>query len=243
MCIFAIALRAVFEALGLISGFHDLAVMGQAVEKCHCHLGVTEHRRPFTECQVRRDDDRGALVEPADEVEQELTSGLRERQIAEFVEDDKVEACEIIGYSTLLAVARFRFKSIDQIDDVEEAAARTVAYECPGNRDSQVALARSPAADENNVALIGNEGAGGQFPHQDFIDGRVGEVEVVDVFCQRQLGNTELVVNGPGLFLGDLRLQEVADDARWFVLPPDAIAHDLVVGAAYSVELQRAHQF
>lgn len=82
------------------------------------------------------DDDRGTLVEPADEVEQELTSGLRERQIAKFAEDDKVEACEIIGYSTLLAVARFRFKSIDQINDVEQAVARAVAYECPSNRDS-----------------------------------------------------------------------------------------------------------
>ena len=41
-----------------------------------------------------------------------------------------------------------------------------------------------------------------------FIDGRVGEVEVVDVFCQRQFGDAELVADGPGLFLGDLRLQE-----------------------------------
>lgn len=41
-----------------------------------------------------------------------------------------------------------------------------------------------------------------------FIDGRVGEVEAVDVFCQRQFGDAELVADGPGLSLGDLRLQE-----------------------------------
>jgi hypothetical protein len=72
-------LRAVFEAPGLVSGFHDLAVMGQTVEQCCRHLGITKHRRPLAKCQVRRDDDRGALVEPADQVEEELTSGLRER--------------------------------------------------------------------------------------------------------------------------------------------------------------------
>ena len=48
--------------------------------------------RPFTEGEIRGDDDRGALVEPADEVEQELAAGLGEGQIAEFVEDDEVHA-------------------------------------------------------------------------------------------------------------------------------------------------------
>lgn len=50
----------------------------QAVEKCRRHLGIAEYRWPFTEGQVCGDDDRGALVEPADQVEQELTSGLSE---------------------------------------------------------------------------------------------------------------------------------------------------------------------
>jgi hypothetical protein len=40
---------------------------------------------PFTEGEIRGDDYRGTLVEPADEVEQELAAGLGEGQIAEFV--------------------------------------------------------------------------------------------------------------------------------------------------------------
>lgn len=99
-----------------------MRVMGQAVEECRRHFGITKHRRPFAEGKVRRDDDRGALVEPADQVKQELTTGLRKRQIAEFIKDDKVEAREVIGYSTLLAVARFRFQAIDQIDDSFKAS-------------------------------------------------------------------------------------------------------------------------
>jgi hypothetical protein len=42
---------------------------------------------PFSEVEVRRDDDRGAFVEPADQVEQELAAGLGEREIAEFVQE------------------------------------------------------------------------------------------------------------------------------------------------------------
>lgn len=70
---------------------------GQAVERCCRHLGITKRRLPLAKCQVCCDDDRGALVEPADQVEEELTSRMRERQIAEFIEDDKVEAREVIG--------------------------------------------------------------------------------------------------------------------------------------------------
>ena len=94
----------------------------QSVEECRRHLRIAEHRRPFAEGKVRGDDDRGALVEPADQVEQERTTGLRERQIAEFIEDDEVEASEVIRCPPLLAVTCFRFQPIDEINDIEEAA-------------------------------------------------------------------------------------------------------------------------
>ncbi|MBP2449785.1 hypothetical protein JOH51_007293 [Rhizobium leguminosarum] len=79
------------------SGLDNLAAMGQAVEKCRRHLGIAEHRRPFTERQVRGDNYRRALVEPADQMEQELAAGQGERQVSEFVEDDEVETIEIVG--------------------------------------------------------------------------------------------------------------------------------------------------
>lgn len=79
--------------------------------------------------------------------------------------------------------------------------------------------------------LLPIPGAGSQFPHQEFVNGRVGEV--VDVLGEWKLGDAELIANGAGLLLGDLRLQEFTDDARRFVLPLDSIARDLVAGAAH----------
>jgi hypothetical protein len=55
-----------------------IAVVGQSIEQGRCHLGVAEHTRPFTEGEIGGDDDRCSLVEAADEVEQELATGLRE---------------------------------------------------------------------------------------------------------------------------------------------------------------------
>jgi hypothetical protein len=66
------------EAPAVVSGFDDIAVMGEAIEQSCRHLGVGEDARPFAEGQIGGDDDRGALVEPADEMEQELAAGLGE---------------------------------------------------------------------------------------------------------------------------------------------------------------------
>ena len=70
-------------------------MMGQAVEQGCGHLGVAEDGRPFAEGEVGGDDDRGALVEPAHEVEEQLPAGLGEGQVA----DDLVQAMGMSGIS------------------------------------------------------------------------------------------------------------------------------------------------
>ena len=75
------------EAPAFVAGLDDVAMVRKAVEERGGHLGVAEDRRPFAEGEVRGDDDRSALVETADEVEQQLSAGLGEGQIAEFVEE------------------------------------------------------------------------------------------------------------------------------------------------------------
>ena len=72
-------------------------MVGKPIEKRGCHLGIAENAWPLAEGEVGRDDDRGTLIEPADHMEKQLAAGLGERQIAEFIEDDEVEAGKIIG--------------------------------------------------------------------------------------------------------------------------------------------------
>jgi hypothetical protein len=52
--------------------------MRETVEERRRHLRIGEHRRPFGEGEVGRHDDRGALVETTDQMEQQLAAGLRE---------------------------------------------------------------------------------------------------------------------------------------------------------------------
>ena len=111
------------EAPAVVSGLDDIAVVGQSIEQRGGHFGVTEDARPFTEGKVCGDDDRGALVEAADEVEQELTAGLCEGQIAEFIEEDEVHAGQVIGEPALPSITGLGLEPIDEIDHVVEPAA------------------------------------------------------------------------------------------------------------------------
>jgi hypothetical protein len=64
-------------------------------------------RSPLSECEIGGDDDGRALVESADEVEQELAAGLGERTVAKFVKDDEVHPGQMLG--TLRTVFRDTF--------------------------------------------------------------------------------------------------------------------------------------
>ncbi len=59
-------------------------------------------------------------------------------------------------------------------------------------------------ADQHDVALLREEAAAGEIADQRLVDRRAGEVEVVDVLGQRQLGDRELVLDRARLLLADL---------------------------------------
>lgn len=63
------------------------------------------NRKCETPREIGGGDDRGAFVEPADEMKQELAAGLGEGQIAEFVENDEVQAGQVISEPPLASVA------------------------------------------------------------------------------------------------------------------------------------------
>jgi hypothetical protein len=49
-----------------------------------------------------------------------LAAGLGEREIAEFVEDDDVEASEMVGDASLASGSTFGLELIDEIDGVKK---------------------------------------------------------------------------------------------------------------------------
>ena len=61
---------ACLEPEAVVSGFEDVAVMGEAIEEGCGHLGITEDASPFAEAEIGCNGDAGPLVELAEQVEQ-----------------------------------------------------------------------------------------------------------------------------------------------------------------------------
>jgi hypothetical protein len=99
------------------------------------------------------------------------------------------------------------------------------------------------AADQHDVALLGDEPAAGEVAHQVLVDWRAFEDEVVDIFGERQLGDGELISHGSRVLFGDLGFEKVADELLRLMLALERGGVDLVVGALHSVELEFAHHF
>jgi hypothetical protein len=128
--------------------------MSEAIGQRSDHFGIAEDAGPLTECEVGGDNDRGALVEPADEVEQELATRLSEGQITELVEHDEVQSREVIGQSALAAIARLGLETVDGIDDVVEAAAGSGTDAAPGSGDGEMGLSGARPSNQDGLRWL-----------------------------------------------------------------------------------------
>lgn len=107
-------LTAAFEAPAVIAGLDDIALVGNAVEQAGGHLGIAEHGKPLAEGEVARDDDGGAFVKLADQVEQQLATRARERQISKLIEHRQAEPRELSRQCPALADPGLLFEACHQ---------------------------------------------------------------------------------------------------------------------------------
>ena len=75
------------ETIALAVHFQDMDMVGEAVQQSPGQAFRAEYLRPLIERQVGGHQDRAPLVALAEDFEQQLGAGLRERHEAEFVDD------------------------------------------------------------------------------------------------------------------------------------------------------------
>ncbi len=233
---------AVLEPPAVVAGLDDVAVMRQAIQQRRRHLRVAEHARPLAKGQVRRHQDRGLLVQTADQVEQQLPARLRERQVAKLVEHHEIDAAEMVSEPPLAACTRLRLEPVHQIDHGVEPPARPVADARPRDGDGQMRLARPGAAHQHHVALLREEVPARQVAHQRLVDRRAVEPELLHILRQRQLGQRDLVLDRPRLLFGDLGRDEITDHPLRLVLALHRRTDDLIERRLHSIQFQLTHR-
>ncbi|GAB1717954.1 MAG: hypothetical protein NTAFB05_29960 [Nitrobacter sp.] len=166
----------------------------------------------------------------------------RRATVSELVQHDEVHPGQMFGKPALTSITGLALEAIDEVDHVVEAATGTGSDATSGDGDGQVSLTCASATNQHDVALLGNETAGGEIIDERLIDRRAFELEVIEILGQWQLGDGELVPDRPRLLLVDLGAEQVADDALGFVLALDGCRHDLVEGGLHAVKLEFAHE-
>ena len=104
------------ESIAVISGLQNVAAVGEAIEQRGGHFGVPKDRGPFTEAQVRRDDDAGALVEFAQKMEEQGPARGAERQVSQLIQDHQVSFHQRLCDLASLSLGLFLLQSVDQFD-------------------------------------------------------------------------------------------------------------------------------
>ena len=69
--------------------------MSEAIESGSGQPFAAEHFGPVFEGQVRRDDNAVAFVRGADDVEEKFGADFAGRHVAEFIEYQQIELCEL----------------------------------------------------------------------------------------------------------------------------------------------------
>ena len=86
---------ALREPIAFTVHFENVDVMGQAIEQCAGEPLGAKHARPFVKREIAGDDGRLAFIALAEDLEQQLGAGLRQRHIAELVDDQQLVAGEL----------------------------------------------------------------------------------------------------------------------------------------------------
>src|SRR5438552_4617829 len=105
-------------------------------------------------------------------MEQQLSAGLVEGEIAEFVDDDEIVTQQGLDDATAFSGSLFLFKLVDEVDEIEEAAARSGADDDGGDSDGEMGLSRAASTDQDEVALGFDKVAAREFADLSFIDRR-----------------------------------------------------------------------
>ena len=146
--------------------------MGQAIEQGRCQGRVPKDLGPVRKAKIRRNDDRSSLVAFRHDMEKQFSTFTRKRHIAEFVYDEQAKPGIALHEST----ESFAFPGLDQF--VGQAASRDKACRDPlaagfnSKSCRHVRFPRPSFAKEDDVAMVLDIVAAGQFPEQPSVQAR-----------------------------------------------------------------------
>src|SRR5260221_735530 len=91
-----------------------------------------------------------------------------------------------------------------------------------GQGEAQMVFPGAGPADEDGIALGVEEGAGGEFANLSFIDRRIGEDELVEIFEDGELGAADAIADRACLPVGAFGSDQAGDERISLIAPGKA---------------------
>lgn len=147
-------LRSDTDALGHVE---NGAVFGDSIDEGGAEVFVAQKWTPLGEAQLRCDNGASLPVALLDEAEEEAGNGLFHGVIAQFVDKQAVEGCQVLEERPVGAIAQGTVELIGEIFEVKKPASISVVdglnEECGG----ESGLAATRRADEEHGLGFGEE--------------------------------------------------------------------------------------
>jgi hypothetical protein len=129
-------------------------VVGNAIEQGSCEPLGAEDLGPLVEGKLAGDQRRGSLVALADGFEEQLGAGLRQRHVAQFVDDQQFTSSELLLESAQI----FLVVGLDQFADwggrSDEADPVATLTSRQAERQANVGLAGATVAKQQDAFLV-----------------------------------------------------------------------------------------
>ena len=194
-------------------------MMGQPIQKRSGQFGVTEHITPFRKAQVGGDDHAGSFVQFAEQVKQQCTAILAERQIAQFIQNNQIGMGKSVGQPALITVELFLFQRIYEFNGRQEPYPPVMMHDrFHTDGGSDVSLAGAGTANQYDILGLIQECTAVQGSDQCFVDRTVVEYEAGQVTMGRKTCDLHLVVDGSDLTIGNFRLYQLVQQIGGLVV-------------------------
>ena len=226
------------DSPAFVPGFDDFAVVGDPVEQSGGHFTGSKELRPFAEREVGRYEQRSPFIELGNQVEWELPAALGKREVPELIQHDQIHPCQALREFAAASGELLLFQFVDQVDDVEIAAALSLSDEFFSDRDRRVGFASAGPADQQDIAartvvVCGQEAALVKGADPRFVDRGGAELEAVEVFVHREYCHPESVADAARGSFFDLRFKEIQQQAFRSVALLEAGRKSLIERARY----------
>jgi hypothetical protein len=166
-------------------------------------------------------------------------AGGAERQVSELVEDDEIGVGEPGGDLSWLALKLLLFKSVDQFNGGEEADALAMVHDrLDADRNGEMRLARTGAADQDDVVRVFQKLAAMKLTCEHLIDLAAGEVKAGEIAIVRKASGFELIGRRSHLSVGRLRFQKLRQDQRRGLERRGALLGQLADRLSHAVHLE-----